>query len=88
MFKIEFTRASAKELEVLYRFDKKLYERILTVIQSLQSNPYQGKKLKGIFKDDYALRVGHYRIIYSLIKDKLIVIIIDIGHRKEIYRRI
>lgn len=86
MYKIEFSNQAAKELEKIYRADKKLYSRLLTAIESLKTNPYQGKRLKGKLAGDYSYRVGDYRIIYTVYKHKLVVYIIDLGHRREIYR--
>jgi mRNA interferase RelE/StbE len=42
-------------------------------------------KLTG--SDDYRVRVGDYRIIYSIIDDRLIVLVIDVGHGRDVYRR-
>jgi mRNA interferase RelE/StbE len=86
MYKIEFARIAAKELEKIYRTDKKLYFHLIAAIEALKDNPYQGKSLKGKFLGDFSLRVGDYRVIYTVHKDKLIVYIIDLGHRREIYR--
>ena len=49
-------------------------------------NPYQGKALRGEFTGKYSYRLGSYRIIYKLRKGELLVIIIDIGHRRDIYK--
>jgi mRNA interferase RelE/StbE len=46
--------------------------------------PPKAKKLSG--RDGYRIRVGDYRIIYEIQKNILVVLIIDIGHRREIYR--
>ena len=86
MYKIEFSRLAAKRLEKVYASEKKLYFRFITAIEALKTNAYQGKRLKGRLKGDFSLRVGDYRIIYTVHQDKLIVYIIDFGHRKEIYR--
>ncbi len=52
----------------------------------LRNNPFpQGyKKLKG-FKNLYRIRIGHYRIIYSVHHDVLIIEILKIAHRKDAY---
>lgn len=86
MYKIEFSNLSAKELERIYKVDKKLYFRFINAIETLKINPYEGKHLKGRLAGDYSLRVGTYRIIYTIHKNTLIVYIIDLGHRREIYR--
>ncbi|MEW6097531.1 MAG: type II toxin-antitoxin system RelE/ParE family toxin [bacterium] len=85
-YEIEFSNLASKELEKIYKTDKKLYSRLITTIETLKANPYQGKGLKGDLQGDYSLRVGDYRIIYTIHKHKLIVYIIDLGHRREIYR--
>ena len=86
MYRVKFSNLAAKELEKIYKLDKKLYFRLITVTESLKKNPHQGKCLKGKLTGDYSLRVGDYRIIYTIYKNKLVVYIIDLGHRKEIYR--
>ena len=86
MHKLEFSHLAAKELERIYRVDRKLYARLIAASETLKTNPYQGKKLKGRLAGDYSMRVGDYRIIYTIYKNKLIVYIIDLGHRKEIYK--
>ncbi|MFH0774487.1 MAG: type II toxin-antitoxin system RelE/ParE family toxin [bacterium] len=86
MYKIEFSNIAFQELERIYKTEKRLYFRLIAAIETVQTDPYRGKKLKGKLKEDYSLRVGEYRIIYTIRKDRLIVYIIDIGHRREIYR--
>jgi len=88
MFKIEFTKLVEKQLVRIYKSDEKLYQRIINAIEELKENPYLGKKLKGIYQGDYFLRVGQYRIIYTLYKSKLVITIIDIGHRRDVYRAV
>ena len=52
----------------------------------LEADPFQGKPLKGRLQGSYSCRVGSYRIIYKIFQSKLLVIVIDIGHRRDIYR--
>lgn len=86
MYKIELSHLAAKELENIYKKERKIYPKIISAIESLKTNPYKGKKLKGKLKGDYSLRVGIYRIIYTIQKKMLIIYIIDVGHRREIYK--
>jgi mRNA interferase RelE/StbE len=86
VFKIEIAPAVVKDLHLFKMEEPSLYRRLITVIQSLAGEPYQGKKLKGDLADRYSLRVGNYRIIYRIHKDRLIIFVIDIGHRRDIYR--
>ncbi|MFH1191229.1 MAG: type II toxin-antitoxin system RelE/ParE family toxin [Candidatus Omnitrophota bacterium] len=86
MYRIEFSHLAAKELEKIYNIDRKLYSRFIVAIETLKTNPYQGKRLKGKLAGDYSLRVGGYRIIYTVYKGRLLIYIIDLGYRKDIYK--
>lgn len=70
----------------ILKLDKKVIPLIKTAIASLGDNPRpQGyKKLKG--EDAYRIRVDDYRIIYEIEDDKIIVTVVSVGHRKEIYK--
>jgi mRNA interferase RelE/StbE len=70
----------------IMRLDKKVIPLIKTAIASLADNPrpYGYKKLKG--EDAYRIRVGDYRIIYEIADDKIIVTVVSVGHRREIYK--
>ena len=80
-----FIKASAaKELEGIET--KKGRRRIAAHIQELTKNhrPPGFQKLSGA--DKYRIRCGNYRIVYSIKEDDLIVQIVKIGHRSEVYR--
>jgi mRNA interferase RelE/StbE len=73
----------------LKALDRQTRGRIASRIEALAENPHpQGtKKIEG--EDDlYRLRVGDYRILYQVKTKVLLVLIIGIGHRREVYRRI
>jgi mRNA interferase RelE/StbE len=86
VFKVELAPSVVKELARLKQSVPSLYERIINAIRSLADEPYQGKKLKAELTGQYSLRVGTYRIIYQVLKDRLLVWVIDLGHRREVYR--
>ncbi len=72
-------------IKILTKLSEPNYSNIKDAIYRLADNPRPPgfKKLKG--RDGYRIRVGDYRIIYE-INDKILVIeIIDLGHRKNIY---
>lgn len=84
MFEVILSRQAKKFLD---RDVPKSYYRVLTDhLLSLSSDPHpQGSiKLKGS-EDLYRLRVGVYRIIYSIEHEQLVVQVISIGHRKDVY---
>ncbi len=57
-------------------------ERVLEVLISLETNPFQGKKLHGDYDGAWSLRVWPYRIIYTVQKAIVTVTVVKIGHRK------
>lgn len=65
---------------------KFIKEKIVRRLGLLALNPYQGKRLEGEWKSCYAIRVWPYRIIYRIEKEKLIVFVLKIDHRKDVYR--
>jgi mRNA interferase RelE/StbE len=70
----------------LKRLDKQTVKKILDEIENeLVSDPAQGKELSGEFAGLLSYRMGNYRVIYSIIRDS--VLVLRIGHRKEVYRR-
>jgi len=62
-------------------------ERILSAIRGLAQSPRppQAKKLSG--QERYRLRQGNYRILYKIEDEQLIVCIVKVGHRREVYRQ-
>lgn len=82
-YKITIRKSAAKELEDI---PKKDLQKIIKRIQSLAQNPRpQGaQKLSG--QQHFRVRQGDYRIIYSIDDKDLVVDIVKIGHRREIYR--
>jgi mRNA interferase RelE/StbE len=75
-------------LKTLGTLENTLRTRIQKRIEELADTPRdrQSKKLKG--EDNlYRNRVGVYRIVYTIQDDKLIVLVLAIGHRREIYDR-
>ncbi|NQT90237.1 MAG: type II toxin-antitoxin system RelE/ParE family toxin [Candidatus Omnitrophica bacterium] len=57
-----------------------------TLLNVMALDPFVGKALKAELKGLYSYRLGEYRIIYSILKTKLIVQVIKVMHRREAYR--
>jgi mRNA interferase RelE/StbE len=83
-YRILIKASAAKELENIRT--QKDRRRIVKRIRSLAEEPRPGgcEKISG--QNRYRVRQGNYRIIYSIEDDRLIVHIIKIGDRKDIYR--
>lgn len=87
-WKIEFDPAARRELEKL---DKSVSERILKFVHvrvaALDDPRRIGERLKGPLREFWKYRVGDYRLICSLENDRLVVLVLRIGHRREVYKR-
>lgn len=81
-FSLNFSKKAFKSLEKL---NEPIYSSIKVAVYNLADNPRPNgyKKLKG--RDGYRIRVGNYRIIYEIFQTELVIEIIDLGHRKDIY---
>lgn len=82
-YRVQISKSANKVLEKICEPD---HSRIRIAITQLGINPRPAgcKKLKG--RDGYRIRQGDYRIIYMILDDILVVNVIDLGHRKNIYR--
>ena len=81
---VQILDSALRQLEELPKTQR---DRIRQRIRELAANPRpQGSiKLKG--EDDlYRIRVGDYRVIYTIRDDELIVLVLRVGHRREVYR--
>ncbi len=83
-YKVLIKKSALKDLDAVPKPDQK---RLLDAIGSrLANDPYQGKALSGEFKGLYRWRSGKFRIIYEIQQDILVVLVLRIGHRKDVYR--
>ena len=66
---------------------KDIKSRMADVLLNVMArNPFIGKSLKAELKGLYSYRVGDYRIVYGVIKNRLIIQIVKVMHRREVYR--
>jgi mRNA interferase RelE/StbE len=88
MWTIEFDLAAQRELDKL---DKQVAKRILKFlyqrIARLDRPQQVGEKLQGALSPYWKYRVGDYRLICSIEHARLVVLVLRIGHRKEVYSR-
>jgi mRNA interferase RelE/StbE len=82
-YSIQIKRSAAKELETLPLKDRR---RIVALIRALANDPRPpgSEKLSG--EEKYRLRQGNYRILYEIVDEDLIVTVVRIGHRRDVYR--
>ena len=83
-YKISYKASVEKDLK---KIDKSQISRILNKIDNdLANNPGKDKELTGEFKGFYSYRVGDYRVIYTIFPSTETILILRIGHRKEVYK--
>ena len=81
-YKIEIKRSAVKEIKKL---SVKELKRILKVIEELADNPKPIGAIKLSNQELYRIRVGNYRILYEILDYQLKIIIVKVGHRKDVY---
>jgi mRNA interferase RelE/StbE len=86
MYRLRILEAATRELA---RLDKPIGRRVAERINWLAENldDIRPEPLTGPLSGLYKLRVGDYRIIYEILHGEQVVVIHEIGHRREIYRK-
>ena len=84
-YKIKWKKSAYRELRNIHN---KYIPKIIDSVEKLSENPFPAgaKKLSGSEKT-FRIRVGDYRIIYEIEQQKLIIQIIRVRHRKDVYKR-
>jgi len=82
--RVELARSAAKDLRGI---DRKWIPRIVAAIETLESDPRPPgcKKLVGS-DHTYRVRIGDYRVIYDIHDATLIILVVRIRHRRDVYR--
>jgi mRNA interferase RelE/StbE len=82
-YKIVFRKSVAKDLR---RIPNQDLRRILATVELLSEEPRPSgiEKLSG--QEKYRIRQGNYRIIYEIKDDEVVVVVVKVGHRRDVYR--
>ena len=84
MYRIEFTSAAARQVRKL---ERPVRTRLLNAIETLARSPrLDGVKKLASTENAWRIRVGDYRIIYSIEDEVLVVTVVRVAHRREVYR--
>lgn len=81
--RIRWERRAVKEVALLPKPDRK---RIVAAVEGLRDDPTKGSILSAEWKGFRRLRVGPYRIIYAYQGHELLVSVVRVGHRRDVYR--
>ena len=84
-FSIQWKRSTKKDLRKIPRTE---VEKIVRAVGKLSKNPRpeSSKKLSGS-EYTYRIRVGDYRVIYEIHENEVVVQVIKVGHRRDVYRQ-
>ena len=83
MFDIVF---SDKALKQLKKLDKQIQKRVINALERIRIRP-ETYLTKLVGDPGYKIRVGDYRVIIDLDKGKLMILVIKVGHRRNVYKR-
>ena len=84
MYRIELTSTAARHVRKL---DRPVRTRLLDAIELLASSPRpDGVKKLASTENAWRIHVGDYRVIYSIEDDVLVVTVVRVAHRREVYR--
>ncbi|RLI11837.1 type II toxin-antitoxin system RelE/ParE family toxin [Candidatus Bathyarchaeota archaeon] len=86
MGKAKYSLAVTKRFKKSFeKLPKDVQERVYEKLILLLENPHLGIRLRGELSGLYRLRVGDYRVIYAIDKEKRLIVLLDVGHRRRIY---
>lgn len=83
-YRIEFAKGVRKDFKGIPKRDA---DRILKKIESLAENPRPNESKRLTNDESHRIRIGNYRVIYDIEDEVLIVLILKVGNRKDVYRR-
>ncbi len=84
-FAVQFLPAAVKALQAL---PKDVQRRIVAKVERLADEPHPDGSIKLQGEESlWRVRIGTYRVVYTIDGDQLVVIVVRIGHRREVYRR-
>jgi len=83
-YSIEIKKSASKEIAKL---PKAILSRVLEKIRLLENEPRPTGCKKLSADEKYRIRVGSYRVLYEIVDDKLIVYVVKVSHRKDVYSR-
>jgi mRNA interferase RelE/StbE len=85
MYEVIFTKRANRDVK---KMDADVQKQVIAATEALEKNPrpHTSKPMKGAYKGYWRERTGNYRIIYEIQDEKLVVLVVRIGHRKNIYR--
>ena len=84
VYKVLYKASVEKDLR---KIDKDSQKRIINKIEKeLARDPKElGKRLRGQYKGFWSYRIGEYRVVYKISESEILILVLKIGHRKDVY---
>ena len=82
-YSLKIKQSALKEIQKL---DKPIRKILIEAIDNLAVNPHVGKPLKGDLSGLRRIRVGFYRVIYEINEGEVLILVLRVAHRKDVYR--
>jgi mRNA interferase RelE/StbE len=85
IYEVSLTPAAARQLR---KFDPQVRRRVQAAIELLATEPRPPAATRLVGgKGEWRVRTGDYRIVYEIVDEQLLVLVLTVGHRREIYQR-
>jgi mRNA interferase RelE/StbE len=84
-YELLYTPAAAK---MIRKMSPEIRELCKNALEHIAANPYSGKRLKGPLAEYRSFRTNEYRIVYTVEEKRITVIVVAVGHRRDIYEKI
>jgi len=84
VYTVEILPAARKALRAL---DPSMRRRIEGAIALLAIDPHPPASRRLVERDGWRVRIGDYRVIYRIEDSRLVIVVVVVGHRREVYRR-
>ncbi len=83
-FTVEWAKGTKKDLQAL---DKQTQRRVFAAVELLRINPRPSKMKRLVSPEPtFRVRVGDYRIVYQIEDSRLVILVVRIAHRKDVYK--
>ena len=84
-YSVEFTRKARDGLNQIHPTQR---DRIIAALELLSMNPYVSKAVSLAGTDSMRVRVGNYRIVYQVFESALLIHVVNISHRRDVYKKL
>ena len=84
-WRISYTRSAARAIR---RLDPQIRKRVRAAVELLAEEPLRGKPLQLTLRGLRSWRTGDWRLIYRILEEQVEILVVAVGHRREVYDRL